>query len=251
MVQDDLATYNSDFAIVRVHEKNAAAEAPVFRGSGTDFALSPDGRLGFILRASERDQEGRIREAIIDVLDLGNFSLRNTLTLTGELAMAFLGDLTTSFDGSELYLLGDVSRLRVVSTATGKELRQVPTGLEPNHELFLQNLCYGGRSLLITPGGNACEVTIPEGAWWVKGQTIVDEPKAALAFDTGKLRYGIGDGMRLVLYAADGKLVRKAVIRQPNLQETKQVSSSLSLAASPDGKRLILFVSFSEEFCPC
>jgi hypothetical protein len=251
VIQDDTGTYTSDFAIVRVHEKLAPAEAPVFRGSGTDLVLSPDRRFCFILRSIDHDADLHTREAIIDVLDLRKFTLRNTIKLTGELASAFPGDLLTNFDGSELYLLGDVSRLRVLDALTGTELRQIRTGWEANRELSLQNLCAGGRSLLIEANGNFCEVTVPEGTWWMKDGAAVRASETAYIFDTGKARYGVGDGTLLYRFAADGKIIRKTKIRQPNLQGAGQSITSLSLAASPGGERLILFVSYGEEFCPC
>ncbi len=251
VVQDKAGVYSSDFAIVRVQEKGAPAEPPVLRDSGIDFVTSPDRRLGFVLRSVDSDFGGHVREATIAVLDLRKLTLRNTITLTGELASAFLDQIIPSFDGSEIYLLGDVSHLHVLDTATGKEVRQVRTGWEPNRELFLRNLCSGGHSLLIEAAGDVCEVLAPEGALWITDNLAVPAPIATFATDTGKSRYGVENGTLLYLFDRGGKVVRKTMIWQPNLYGTRQTINKMSLTASPNGSRLVLFVSYGEEFCPC
>jgi DNA-binding beta-propeller fold protein YncE len=244
VVEDGFAPDSSALAIVRVREAGAPAEPPVLVGPGGQFVASTDGRVGFVIRS---DGAG---STTIDVLDLGALAVRNTIALTGELARDPLG-IAPSFDGSELSLLGDVTRVRVLDTATSNVVREIRTGWEPNGELSLENVCSGGRSLLIMAVGNPCEVTVPEGAWWISRAGAARGPELACAVDTGKARFGVGDGTRLLRLGADERVATKAAIAQPDLSPGEQTIWLSSMTASPDGSRLVLFVSYGEVFCPC
>lgn len=233
VVFDDEALESSRLAVVRVGDEGAPAEPPALRCGGQEFVVSPDGRVGFA------------------VVDLGALAVHNTISLRGDLAASFNG-IVPSADGSELYLLGDVTRVRVLDAATGREKREVRTGWEPNAELSLQNLCSGGRSLLIAALGNSCEITVPEGAWWVAGTRKVRGPELALSVDTGRARYAVdGDARHLLRFGAGGRVMTKAAIAQPDLAPVGHEAWPLAIVASPDGSRLVIFVSYGEVFCPC
>jgi hypothetical protein len=249
-VRDESAPESSRLAIVRVRERGEPAEPPAWRGAGSDLTVSPDGRLGFVFSSAEYGPDGRPAAAAVDVVDLRALATRNTIALSGELAHAFVAPEPNA-DGSELYLFGDVSRLRVVDAATGREVRQVTTGFAPNSELVLENSCAGGRSLLLTALGNPCESTIPEGAWWISGAARAPAPALACAVDTGTARYGIGDGSRLLRLGTTTAIRDLAPLPKALEPPAGHEIWSWSMAASPDGRRLVLFVSFAEEFCPC
>jgi hypothetical protein len=237
-------------AVVRVRDAGAPAEPPALRTSGIAIVVSPDGRLAFVLRSIEMDADSNLTAATIDVFDVRALAMRNTIALTGELAEDFMERIVPSFDGSELYLLGDVSRVRVLDSSTGSEVRQIATGWEQKRGLFLDNLCSGGHALLIVAGSDPCVMPAPEGAWWVSGSVARRAPEVATAVDTGTARYGVVDGTRLYRFGAGRRLVREAAIAQPSLPDGQTIWS-LAMAASPNGSRLVLFASYGELVCPC
>jgi hypothetical protein len=237
-------------AIVRVGEEGAPAEPPVLVTEGCEFVASADGRVGFVLHSLVPDEEAEIRKATIDVVDLATLEVRNTIALTGDAAKAYGADCVPSFDGSELYLLGDISRIGVVDTTTGKVVREIPTGWAPNEDGYLSNVCSGGRSLLVSALG--CTDKLPEGVKWIAAGAASRGPsRIACAVDAGGARYGVDEqGTRLFRLGA-AKAARALAIDRPDVGRDDQTLWPISLTASPDGSRLVLFVSIPDDTCGC
>jgi hypothetical protein len=246
---------NDGIALVRVVEPTEPAPPPAYLGPGDDFAASADGRVGLVLRDAVRDEDARTVSAVVDVVDLATFARKSTVTLSGDVARGFV-DLAPNADGSELYLLGDVTRFRSIDTATGAVVRDVPTGWTGDADTSLRNLCSGGRALAIAAIGNPCGGVWPEGAFWVeggrKGPLLLDASAPLLAASTARVRYGLRmPGYAIYRSVAGGRPVRVGAFRGVKSRSGEIEDRSESLQVSPDGRFVILFESYSEPFCPC
>lgn len=239
-------------AIVRAREPREPAPAPAVVVAGSSFVASGDGGVGFVLRAATYDDEYRPTAVTIDTLDLRTLARRSTVELGGELAAAFR-DLEPSADGSELYLLGDVSRVRAVDSLTGRETRQIPTGWPSDPAMSLRNACAGGNALLVSAIGDSCDVSVPEGSRWVSDGALAPAPDVTAAVDAGGVRYGLdaADAVtRVLALGRDDRVVRRSTLRVPRLKPGQEMWGT-SIAPSPDGSKLIVVLSFGEFVCPC
>jgi hypothetical protein len=234
-------------AIVRVHEPNAPAEPPVLVAIGSAFQASADGRVGFLL-----DPEGLSPDAEHDgptfrVIDLGRLETRSIIRLPAERLFDFARDFVPSADGSELFLLGDIGHLRVLDVATGKIVREIPTGWATSgDDAWLKELCSGGRSHLLTADGFAGD--LPEGAWWVDGGRLRRGPaNVAAAADAGAARYGVDrDARRLYSLGRDAKALLVRAIARPDAGAGQPRLLPSALVATPNGARLILLLADPE-----
>jgi hypothetical protein len=238
---------NVRIAIVRVQD----TAAPVFEGPGMFFRVSPDGKTGFVTHEIAYSDDYVPQGVTLDVMNLADFSIRSTFTLTGDVAAAYGGYVTSSYDGSEMYLLSDTSRVVVLETATGKVVREIPTGFARVEDAVLMNVCTGGGSLLVWAEG--CVEDVPEGALWIDGSKKFAAPATiTCAADAGATRYGVdAEGARLLTFGAGAKAVRTTKIARPEMRRGNTMLFPEMLTASPDRSRLILTVSVPNEECPC
>ncbi len=250
-VGHDVGPDAAAISIVRVHDEGAIPERPVFEGPGSFFEASPDGRTGFVVRPIEYTDDWRPKEITVDVVDLGDFSVRTTWTLTGDLATAFGGYIVPNHDGSRLYLLADTSRVVAIDTATGKTAREVATGFAKVEDAGLINYSSNGRSLLVKATG--CTDGTPNGTLWISDGAVVREARdLAIATDTGAARYAVDfEGRHLLRFGAGTKVARTVAIDRPDATASGVMLWPSELVATPDGSRLLLIVSESDEVCGC
>jgi hypothetical protein len=234
-------------AIVRVHEPGARPEPPVLLAVGSNFLVSGDGRLGFLL-----DPEGLSPDAESDgptfrVFDLSRLETRTVIRMPAGRLFDFGRDFVPSYDGSKLFLLGDVKCVRVVDVATGKISREIPTGWRTDgDDAWLKDVCSGGRAHLLAADGFAGD--LPEGAWWFEGDRLSRGPaNLAAAADTGAARYGVDrDGRRLYTLGPGERTTRPRPIARPDAGRGDPLLVPEALIATPGGSRLILVLADPE-----
>jgi hypothetical protein len=247
-VVDDSVDDLRRLAVVRIREPGEPQEPPVLVVNAQDVTISADGRRAFATSV-ERDVEAVPTSVELTAIDLRALATCGRFTLSGELAAAFDG-LEASGDGTELYLLGDVSRLRVIDATTGRELRNLPTGIPPTEGAFLVRLRDGG-DLWVAASSGPCDGVSVEGYWRYDRRALVPVAPSDVAWDDGRRAFGIwNDGRGVVEYGRDGRKTVLAVVHSPRLR-TGYVGTPTGLLVSPDGSRILMLVAFGEEFCPC
>jgi len=246
---DGLDAPYTHFAIVRVLEPGEAAVAPVYTTDGTFVELSEDHRVAFFFAYKEKPDFPGESTSTIEVVDLERAALRGVLT-------SDLVDLMAGFipsgDGSELVCFQDPSRVQFLDTRSGRVVRELETGWPKDSDVGLENLCSGGRTLLVSAIGCGT-VALPSGTRWISANGVSRGPAhVAQAVDTGSVRYGIDESGRSLLVLGEGsRVLRRMPIARPDASEETVDLLPTRMLVSPDGRRIIVLLSMIEEACGC
>ncbi len=205
------------------------------------LAASPDGSKVFVAR--ER-QEGDC-ELKVDVYDVATRQFLNTLTLTGAELPWSADSFVVSSDGTELYtqLTEKSGAIAVIDTRTGARVRELPTPGEGWFHLLRSNLV--GKSLLLATWNHELPT-----AFWVDGRLATQAARGVYyAAEAAGSRYAINeDGTRFFQLDENGGVKASLPIPRPELMRGGKTSAedltTYGLSASPDGKRVIVFVGF-------
>lgn len=234
-------------AVVRAREAGEPSTAPALDVPGTEVLVSGDRRVAFVFDV-ERDDAWVPKKVVVSVVDLRTLTVRGAYPL-GDLAASFASH-ASSADGSELYLLGDVSRVRVLDASTGRERRQIATGLPPTAGAWLENRCGGGHAMLLVASSSPCDGVAVDGIWWLEGTRLVGAASAPLVYDDGARR------TLLERPSADSELSVRIGGRRPILLPAPSLADGyeatpLAVVASPNGAWIVVTIGLGEQFCPC
>jgi len=230
--------------IVRIGDEGASNIAVEIPDDVEDLAVSPDGRTGFYLH----HEDYRNPELKVDVVDLATFKIRNSFTLHG----SNLGLTKTGFavnqDGTELYadLEGGVGKVSVIDTRTGETRRTLRFRHAPRESWYVSRDDVIGDSLLLNIGrGGHDEPNPTSRSIWLKGDgRVAVEKRFDQVFQAGSLRYALNIKSRRIFKLDPDNNVRESFkIDLSSLQKGSADDLSIyAMSASPDGKRIILFV---------
>jgi hypothetical protein len=211
------------------------------------LAVSPDGSKVFIARGR---REGS-HEMKVDVYDVRAGRLLNTLTLTGTELPWSADSFVLNADGTELYaqLSEKSDSVSVIDTRTGQRVRELPTPGGGWFHLFRQNLV--GESLLLTTWDYESAGAPAPRSFWADGREVIEAGRGILfAVEAAGRRYAVNaEGTRFFqLGAEDNGIAASFRIPRPELLRGGKTDAEdlevYGLSASPDGKRLIVFVGF-------
>jgi hypothetical protein len=232
--------------IVRVDDLDGPAPAPLISERAIGFALSPDGRKGFILHAANFETEGML----VDVLDIQGMRVSNTFTLRGQNLPTAPSEFVTNADGSEFYrvLSPGCDAISVIDTSTGQLLREIPTGEEARERaLYLTRQEMVGNSFFFRVWDDEDAQSL--------GVLVNAEERSELPrgidylVEAGGVRFGVNDaGTRLLKLDAENRISKKYRIERPDMRHDRNDEEDglivYQFLASPDGKSLMVVLGF-------
>ena len=229
--------------IARIGEGEAAAGETIFSAPGIGILISSDGSTGIILR---QEQSGDT-PATFAVLDLPSLSIGNIFALPG--ASAHLSSHTLSRDGAELYAQFSTGGSAVViDTRTGQPLRELQLSAREDEWMSLGSATIFDDRIFLTLWRAADQDSATPRSVWItdSGQPIAAARDVAFVVAAGGARYAINsEGTQLFRLNSDNLIGERRAIRYPRARLTGLIMNEtevFGLAASPDGKRLILFI---------
>ncbi|MDT4898482.1 MAG: hypothetical protein QOH25_3559 [Acidobacteriota bacterium] len=232
---------NGKVSLVQTGEDGAQNIPVELKTSLSNIAISPDGLTGFIARS-----EPGSNELTVEVVELENLKIRNTFTLSGESLPSDSGSFVLNRDGSELYLRLSESTgtISVINTRTGQHVRELLDSATGGWSYFS---LAGDPLLLRVWEGNEDEMhSSPHLYWLGKSGRVAVEGGITAAVEAGGKRYAVNaNGTRLFKLDANNHIQERLMIMRPELRKGATVGTDLSvfgLSASPDGKRIIMFV---------
>jgi hypothetical protein len=227
-----------------------------------EITVSGDGRTGLSVHGALTDA-GATR---IDVIDMLTLEIRNSFELWGSTGEGWPYERVLSRDGSELYYRADAETgaIAVIDTRTGRRLREIPLSIPEGHWSSFHEGSLAGDSLLIRfwsegDGGEGAEGEdggeaehqhhgeTTSRAIWVRpdGTTTPAEPGIDQVLRVGDALYAVNDaGTHLLKLDADGHIKERFEIARPEAKHDPSTTDTyrvMGLAASPDGKRLVIF----------
>jgi len=208
-------------------------------------AVSPDGLLGFRTRV----ESGEEAVLLIDVFDLTTFKLRNTFKLSGANMQSETDSFILSRDGSELFLRlsGNYGTIPVVDTRTGQVVRELSDFSTKGWSYFSQQDLIGDSILLRVWETGDDDIQPPLKKFWISnGRSMLAEPGIDLALDAAGKRYAVNHQGTLLFGLDDNNRIQtRRAIARPERRNGATMGNDLTVlgfTASPDGKRLVLFV---------
>ena len=240
----DTATW---LKIVHIGDEGASDIAAEIPDDVEDFAISPDGRTGFYLHHSDY----RTRQMRVDVVDLATFTIRNSFTLRGD----NLGVISTrsgfavNQDGTELYaeLESGAGKVSIIDTRTGETRRVLKFRHAPRESWYISAGDVIGDSLLLGLGMGGHDNPHPtfRQIWLKRDGRVIPEKRFETVFQAGGYRYALNTKSgRLFKLDAENNVRKSLQINLSSLPKGSADDLSIqTLSASPDGKRILLFVT--------
>lgn len=240
-------SYRSHLSVLRVSESGEAEDAtpPAWSGDATGLSISPDGRTGFIMHKTDDKRH----MSSVDVFDVETLRVRNTLTLAGPSPFVWPGQVVVNRDGSELYTteVDDEGRQKIalIDTRTGQRLRDFIVPLKAGNWEGLTPNSVVGDALFSRTSTEKGEAVFEQGMWIdVKG-TSAAAPGMTRAVEAAGSRFGTDEnGTRLFKLDQKNRVLKRFNISRPELRLAPGMIGEMgvyNLAASPDGKRVIIF----------
>jgi hypothetical protein len=231
---------NEKASLVQVSENGE--NIPVeLQATLSNIAISPDGLTAF-LALTESDSN----EMTVNVVELGSMKIRNTFTLSGVSLPTDSSSFVLNRDGSELYirLSHNTGTISVIDTRTGQFVRELPDSDTVAWSFFS---VVGDSLLLKVWEDNEDEMGSEPHLYWLgKSGRVAAEGGFADAIEAGGKRYAVNaNGTRLFKLDANNHIQERLMITRPDLPKGATEGNHLSvfgLSASPDGKRIIMFV---------
>jgi hypothetical protein len=241
----DTATW---LKIVRISDEGASNVAAEVPNDVEDLAISPDGRTGFYLHhVGYRNPELKV-----DAVDLATFKIRNSFTLHGDNLPNTRTAFAVNDDGSELYadLESGVGKVSVIDTRTGETKRTLRFRHMSRESWYLNREDVIGDAVLLNIGIGGHDNPHPTSRYiWIKSDgRVTPEKRFGMVFQAGSLRYALDrDGRRIFKLDADNNVRESFKIDLSSLQKGPAVDLNIyTMSASPDGKRIILFVGSAD-----
>jgi hypothetical protein len=232
-------------SLVRIGEEGTSSIAAELNLTQSNFAVSRDGLTGFITRP----QNGDLQELTVDVIDLATQKLRNTFTLSGANFPSDSSNFVLNRDGSELYsrFSDNPGVISVIDTRSGLVVRELVDSTKNGESYFGRESLVGDSLLLRVWEGNEDEMhDSPHRYWLGANGRVAAEHGIDYAIEAGGKRYAVNEkGTRFFKLDANNHIRERLTIARPELRKGASASDSLSvfgLAASPDGKRIIIFI---------
>jgi len=235
---------------VRVGEGGSAGErVGAVEAGSRNFAVSPDGLTGFVVRKKYDQTGAAVFDAVeVDVIDLKTLSVRHSFALDG--IDSYGSDaLAISRDGTKLFLKnsGNTGDIVVIDARTGRRVRDIPFRYPQDHWAGFSQNSLVGDSLLVTVWQPKDEHSgVPYGVWLEEGKQTVAGRKIAFALEANGRRYAVNaSGTHLFKLDKNNRIHTKIKIARPDIRFQKTIDDHLTVqgfAASPDGKHLIVFV---------
>lgn len=233
--------------LVRIKDDGSTDKLMEIAETGAGFAISPDARTGFIIHQLESPGY----QVKISAVDLQTFSVRNSFTLQGDGYHSLHShDVVTNHDGSELYvrLSHTEDAISVIDTRTGRRERELNGELSAHSWVNFGRVSLVGDSVLISYCDAGDDETKGcERILWVNrnGATPVEQ-NIAYAVEAGGERFALNsDGTHLFKLDSKNRVQERFTIERPERRKGADNGNSLSvfgLSASPDGKRIIMFI---------
>jgi hypothetical protein len=239
-------------SLIRLGEDGAAHTPTAISAVEGNLLIAPDGQTGFLVKPS-----GSESPATVAVLDLATLTKRNSFIVnTNELSLAS-GEVIIKRDGTELYAMGTEqsgNSIFVLDAWTGQRLRELPVKKyfgDQRAYMPQQNLV--GDSLLLRKWDGEGE----HGSWlcvWLgAGGSMAAEREIYAAVEAGGARYAVNEeGTRLFKLDKSNHIQTRTLIERPEMFDGAAASGGMTvfgLSASPDGKRLILFLGIEHDGC--
>lgn len=236
----------SELDVIRIGDTCAPNTSTAISTTATDFVVSPDGRTGFILHAKDI---APLKHAVtIDVVDLETLKIRNTFTLEGSYVPWRSYMLMVNKDGSELYskLFLESDTIKVIDTRTGQSTGEFPAIPTTHRDSDQQSVV--GDSLLVHTWDASHSPTSSPAMWLSHAGAVSAQRGISYAVEAGDSRFAINEeGTRLFRLDPDNRILDTFPIERPDRRHQQKNSHwpsiiTRGLTASPDGKRLIVFV---------
>jgi hypothetical protein len=235
---------------VRIVDGDSTTIQTELSGEAEDFAVAPDGFTGFALH---REDSGR-HEMLVDVVDLRTFKIRNSFTLQGTNLPQMASVFVVNKDGSELYIrLNENDGLvSVIDTRTGQLARVLSFDSKDKDYWYFDRGDLVGDSLLLRLWNqDEDEMHTPPHAFWLGSSgRVAAEQGIISAVQADATRYAVNEnGTRLLKLDSNNHIRARLTIERPDLRKGADDEGGLSvfgLSASPDGKRLILFLGMED-----
>lgn len=247
---DSSAPAKGKVRVIRIGEDYAPNAQSGFDIIGGDFAVSPDGLTGFVPRPEISDHD----ELMVDVIDLKTQMIRNTFTLDGENLPSDSSNFVLNRDGTELYirLSENADTISVIDTRTGRHVRELQVPAMTGWSYFSQGDLVGDSLLLSVWKRSEDEMHSSPNLYWIgnSGRVKAESGIASVVEAAGGKRYAVNaNGTRLFKLDASNRIRERITIARPELQKGATASRGLSvfrISASPDGKRLVMFVGIEQ-----
>jgi hypothetical protein len=212
--------------------------------AATAFSVAPDGRTGFLLHPQDREHQ----EAFIDVVDLQSLQIRNTFSLRGSQISRLYGFVVNK-DGSEIYLNRPESdSVSVIDTWTGETLREFSTKIARKNPIYFNQGDLVGDTLFVKYWVETDDDMQSRGhaAWLGTNGNVAADPEIDRVVEAGGAVFAVNaNGTRLFRLDEKHHIQDRLPIERPEMGSRKELQDELTtygLAASPDGKHIIVFV---------
>ncbi len=228
----------------KVEEIGANQTATRIKGR---FVVSPDARTALIFHRNEHNSTaGRV-----DVIDLKTLGLRNSFEIPhGGNDTGWPGEHALSRDASELYFMGtNGDTISVFNTTTGRRVRKMRLRVSENvgWGLWPDGILSDAVLLKRWMTKDDSEESVSESFWL----NAAGEQRAAGSgidnvIEAGGTLYAVNDEAT-IFFKLDGEkhVSEKIRIERRELDKDKPEGNGqrvFNLAASPDGKRIIIFI---------
>ncbi len=233
--------------MIRIGDNEANAQTGIGVSGEDTFITSPDGSKGFILHKKDGDSY----EMTVDVIDMVAAKVRNNFKLIGTDLPSGASDFVLNQDGSELYvrLSEKADSISVIDTRTGQRVRELKDPLaDDSSPAYPIGLVSGSLLLADWFDKNGEAYASPKMFWLTDGGYTKADAGIAYAVEANGKGYAINEnGTQLFKLDSHNRIRERITISRPERFKGAGMGNGLTvfgLKASPDGKRLIMFLGF-------
>jgi hypothetical protein len=236
--------YAAGESLVRISDGDAP-NAPT--SIAPNIIISRDGQVGLIARREEGDDE-----LTVDMLEMATLEVRNTFELRGDNLSEDGSGFFLSRDGAELYLRPSEENriIRVFDTRTGRLVRELQHTSAQGSSYFGEDSVVGDSILISVWKESDDEMDSPPQRFWVsEGKRMLAETGIDHPIEAGGRRYAVNDEGTLLFQLNENNRIQKrlTISRTERGGQTDEGAPTVfGLSASPDGKRIIMFVGISD-----
>ncbi|HEX8891129.1 MAG TPA: hypothetical protein VF779_18420 [Pyrinomonadaceae bacterium] len=236
--------------VMRLGDNEASKIPAEISSRAEDFAVSPDDSRGFVLHREDRDRQ----EMTVDVVDLATFKIRNSFTLHGTDLPTTSDTFVVNRDGTELFarLYTEGSAVSVIDTETGNIKRVLSFNALPRDYWYFDGSDLIGDSLLLRVWNQDHDEmhSLPHTFWLGSNGRVAAQKGIYWVAQGGDTRYAVNaQGTKLFKLDVNNRIRESLNIDRPEFRQgltSEKDLGTFGLSASPDGKRLILFVGVED-----